>query len=179
MNDFRIREYLRKLERRLWIQGLADRETMQELESHLLEALESGLQQGLSPEEAEKNALERFGSVKEMSAMFEKERNSIMQRILLVIAVVAGLFFAYVDSRPTWDDTGILVGAILLTCGLISLLGFRRPWLLALAVGAWIPLRGILITHNFGSILALVIAFVGAYGGWIFRLGIRKTFHLA
>ena len=70
MNDFRIREYLRKLERRLWIQGLADRETMQELESHLLEAMESGLQQGLSPEEAEKNALERFGSVKEMSAMF-------------------------------------------------------------------------------------------------------------
>jgi len=179
MKDFRIREYLRKLERRLWIQGLADRETMEELESHLREATESGLQQGLSPEEAEKNALERFGSVKEMSAMFEKEKNSMMQRILLVIAVVAGLFFAYVDSRPTWDDTGILAGAILLMCGLISLFGFRRPWLLALAVGVWIPLRGILITHNFGSILALVIAFVGAYGGWIFRLGIRKTFHLA
>ncbi len=179
MKDFRIREYLRRLERRLWIQGLADRETMQEIESHLREAMESGLQRGLSPEEAEKNAVERFGSVKEMSAMFEKEGNPMMQRILLVIAVVAGLFFAYVDSRPTWDDTGILAGAILLTCGLISLLGFRRPWLLALAVGAWIPLRGIFITHNFGSILALVIAFVGAYGGWIFRLGIRKTFHLA
>ena len=179
MKDFRIREYLRRLERRLWIQGLADRETMQEIESHLREAMESGLQRGLSPEEAEKNAVERFGSVKEMSAMFEKEGNSMMQIILLVIAVIAGLFFAYVDSRPTWDDTGILAGAILLTCGLISLLGFRRPWLLALAVGAWIPLRGIFITHNFGSILALVIAFVGTYGGWIFRLGIRKKFHLA
>src|SRR5215208_768631 len=102
-----------------------------------------------------------------------------MQKILLAVAVIVGLFFAYVDSRPTWDDTGILAGAILLTCGLIALLGFQRPWLLALAVGAWIPLRGIFVTHNFGSILALIIALVGAYLGWGCRLGIRKTFHLA
>ena len=102
-----------------------------------------------------------------------------MQKILLAVAIIAGLFFAYVDSRPTWDDTGILAGAILLTCGLIALIGIQRPWLLALAVGAWIPLRGSLVTHNYGSILALIIAFVGAYAGWAFRLGIRKTFHLA
>jgi hypothetical protein len=99
-----------------------------------------------------------------------------MQKTLLVSALLAGLFFAYVDSRPTWDDTGVLAGAILLTCGLISVLGFKRPWLLALSVGAWIPLRGIFITHNFGSILALVIAFVGAYLGWMFRLRVGKTF---
>ena len=100
-----------------------------------------------------------------------------MQKILFVSALLAGLFFAYVDSRPTWDDTGILAGAILLTCGLISVLGFRHPWLLALSVGGWIPLRGIFITHNFGSILALIIAFLGAYLGWVFRLGLRKEFH--
>jgi len=179
MKDLRIQTYLRRLARRLWIQGLVDQDAMAEIESHLLEAIESGLQRGLSPEEAGTRALENFGSVKDVSAMFEKERNPMMQRILLVIAVLAGLFFAYVDSRPTWDDTGILAGAILLTGGLVSLLGFRRPWLLALALGAWIPLRGTLITHNFGSVLALVIAFVGAYGGWLFRLGIRKTLHLA
>jgi hypothetical protein len=67
----------------------------------------------------------------------------------------------------------------LLTCGLPALLGFQRPWLLAMLVGAWIPLRGIIITHNYGSILALIIAFIGAYGGWVVRLGIRKTFHTA
>ena len=102
-----------------------------------------------------------------------------MQKILIAVAVVAGLFFAYVDSRPAWDDTGVLAGAILLTCGLIALVGYRHPWLLALAVGAWIPLRGILITHNYGSILALVIAFVGAYAGWAVRLGLRKPFDSA
>ena len=99
----------------------------------------------------------------------------MMQKILLAIALVTGLFFAYVDALPNWDDTGILAGAILLTCGMVALIGIQRPWLLALVVGAWIPLRGILITHNYGSILALMIAFIGAYAGWAFRLGIRKA----
>jgi hypothetical protein len=101
-----------------------------------------------------------------------------MQKLLLAVAVVIGLLFVYVDSMPTWDDSGILAGAILLVCGLLALLGFQRPWLLALAVGGWIPLRGIFVTHNFGSILALLIAFVGAYLGWAFRLGIRNVLHI-
>lgn len=79
------------------------------------------------------------------------------------------------DSRPTWDDTGILVGVILLVSGLIALVGFQRPWLLALLVDAWIPLHGILISQNYGSIIALVIAFISAYAGW----GIRKAFYQA
>lgn len=99
-----------------------------------------------------------------------------MQKILLAVAALSGLFITYVDSLPTWDDTGITAGAILLLCGLIALLGFKRPWLLALLVGAWIPLYGLFVTHNFGSILALVIAFVGAYAGWVFRAGICKMF---
>ena len=102
-----------------------------------------------------------------------------MQKLLTFIALIAGLFFAYVDSRPTWDDTGVLAGAILLTCSLIALIGYSSPWLLALAVGIWIPLRGIFVTHNYASILALVIAFIGAYAGWAFRLGLRKSFDSA
>ena len=92
-----------------------------------------------------------------------------MQKVLALIALMAGLGFAYLDSRPTWDDTGILAGAVLLTTGLLALLGFRRPWLLALLVGGWIPLHGILISHNFGSIIALALAFMGAYAGWTLR----------
>jgi hypothetical protein len=102
-----------------------------------------------------------------------------MQKVLLTVAVVSGLFITYVDSRPTWDDTGITAGVILLVCGLIALLGYQPPWLLALAVGAWIPLYGILVTHNFGSIIALIIAFIGAYAGWAFRIGIRKVLNPA
>jgi len=100
-----------------------------------------------------------------------------MQKILLAIAVIAGLFFAYVDSRPTWDDTAITVVAVLLTSGLLALIGFQRPWLLALAIGLWIPLYEVLTTHVYASIVALVIAFIGAYGGWAVRLGINKSIH--
>ena len=102
-----------------------------------------------------------------------------MQKILIGIAALLGLFSLYVDTRPTWDDTGVLAGAILLVCGLIALVGYQRPWLLALAVGAWIPLYEILVSRNFGSVIALIIAFIGAYAGWAFRIGIRKTFKTA
>ena len=100
-----------------------------------------------------------------------------MQKILLAIAIMAGLFYAYVDSRPTWDDTGITVGVILLTCGILALIGFQRPWLLALAVGLWIPLYEITTSHTYASIIALVIAFIGAYGGWAVRMGFNKATH--
>lgn len=176
MKETHINHYLRKLQWELRLRGLFHSDTLAELESHLLESVEGGIRQGLSREQAEGKALERFGSVQVVVSTFERERINSMQKIFIAIAVIAGLFFAYVDSRPTWDDTGVLAGAILLTCGLIAVIGYQRPWLLALAVGAWIPLRGILITHNYGSILALVIAFVGAYGGWALRFGIRKTF---
>jgi hypothetical protein len=174
-----IQNYLSSLKRELWLQGLFNPESIEEIEGHLREAVESGLARGLSADEAERQAVERFGSVKVVSLAFEKERNNRMQYLLLGVAVLAGLFSAYVDSRPTWDDTGILAFGILIVSGLITLLGHRRPWLVALAIGLWIPLRGILITHNYGSILALVFAFAGAYGGWVVRLGLQKTFHPA
>ena len=179
MKDDRIRTYLRALERKLWLRGLSNPETMAELESHLLESVTEGLRSGLNVEEAQQQALERFGSVKVIANMFEKERMDLMQNLLLGIAVLAGLFFAYVDSRPTWDDTGILAGGLLLMSGLLTLLGHRKPWLIALAVGLWIPLHDIYLSHDFLLLLVLLFPLVGAYAGWAVRLGIRKTLHLA
>ena len=179
MREKNIQSYLRKLDNALWLRGLSNADTLAEVESHLLEAMERGIQNGLDQATAEKEALKRFGSVQVVASTFINERISPMQKILLAIAVMAGLFFAYVDSRPTWDDTGITVGAVLLTCGLLALIGYQRPWLLALAVGAWIPLYEIITTQAYASIFAVIIAFIGAYGGWVVRLGIRKTFHTA
>jgi hypothetical protein len=174
-----IESYLRDLERELRLNGLFNADLLAEVESHLFESVERGLRQGLSREAAEKESLKRFGSVKVVSSTFEKERITPMQKILLAVATISGLFITYVDSRPAWDDTGITAGVILLLCGLIALIGYQRPWLLALVVGAWIPLYGLFVTHNFASVLALIIAFVGAYAGWAFRMGIRKTFKTA
>jgi len=179
MKDDKIQTYLRALERKLWLRGLSNPETMAEVESHLLESVAEGLRSGLNFEEAQEQALERFGSVKVIANTFEKERMDLMQNLLLGIGVLAGLFFAYVDSRPTWDDTGILAGGLLLMSGLLTLLGHRKPWLIALAVGLWIPLHDIYLSHDFLLLLVLLFPLVGAYGGWAVRLGIRKTLHLA
>jgi hypothetical protein len=92
-----------------------------------------------------------------------------MQKILLTLALGFGGLITYMDSRPGWDDTGITAAAVFLTCGALGFLGPKRPWLWALAVGLWIPLQGILQTRNYGSLLALLIAFAGAYVG----MGIR------
>jgi hypothetical protein len=37
----------------------------------------------------------------------------------------------------------------------------------------------IFTTHDFMLLVILLIPFIGAYGGWLVRLGIRKTFHPA
>jgi len=179
MKENQIQIYLRKLKSQLWLRGIADRDDLAEIESHLMEAVERGLGQGLNLEEAESRALERFGSVKVVVSTFEKERKDVMQNILLAVAVLAGLFSAYVDASPNWDDTGILAGGLLLVSGLLTLLGHRKPWLIALAVGIWIPLHDIYLSHDFSLLLVLLFPLVGACGGWLARMGIRKTLHPA
>jgi hypothetical protein len=92
-----------------------------------------------------------------------------MQKMLVVVALGLGLAIAYVDSRPNWDDTVVTAVAILVSCGLLGAMGPKLPWLWALAVGLWIPLCGIVRAQNYGSLLALAVAFAGAYAGMALR----------
>lgn len=84
---------------------------------------------------------------------------------LLIPAAGLGLLVAWVDSRPSWDDAGITAGLILLTAALFGALRPTRPWVWGLAVGIWVPLLGIAAHSNFGSLLALAAALIGAYAG--------------
>ncbi len=102
-----------------------------------------------------------------------------MQKILLVIGLLTGLFLAYLDALPRWDDAGLLAGGLLLSGGLLALLGYRRPWLLAPAIGLWIPLHDIYLTHDFRMLIVLLFPLVGAYTGWALRRGIQQGFHPA
>jgi hypothetical protein len=89
-----------------------------------------------------------------------------MQKLLFALAFVAGGFITYVDTRPGWDDTGVTAGAIFLVCAVRGALGPKRPWLWALAVGLWIPVLGIAqVDRNYAALLALLVAFAGAYAG--------------
>jgi hypothetical protein len=83
----------------------------------------------------------------------------------LFIALLFGISIAYIDTGPHWDDTGITVLMILsasLFCGVLS---SKKTWLTALVIGIWIPAANILLSHHFGSLIALVPAFIGAYMG--------------
>src|SRR5258706_1812710 len=175
----KIGSYLSILKRSLWMRGMADAEILAEIESHLLEAVERQFHQASNAEEAEQRAIERLGSVRMIVGSFEKERIHTMNKVLLLVAILCGLFLAYVDSRPHWDDAGIAEGGLLISAGLVTLLGHPRPWLIGLAVGLWIPLLYIFRNQEFSMLLVLLIPLVGAYAGWGVRLGIRKTLHLA
>jgi hypothetical protein len=88
-----------------------------------------------------------------------------MPKVLLPAAPGLGLLIAYVDSRPNWDDPRITALALFAGCGLWGSLRPNRPWLWALAIGRWVPAFGIVSASNHGSLLALLVAFAGAYFG--------------
>lgn len=90
-------------------------------------------------------------------------------QITLLVALVFGWGLAYVDSRPNWDDTGVLALGIFLTCGILGAVFRDRPWSWAILVGIWIPGYQIFFNRNLESLLALAIAFGAAYLGAFFR----------
>jgi hypothetical protein len=91
--------------------------------------------------------------------------------LIAAAALASGAAIAWIDSRPTWDDTGITAGMLFVVSGLFGVAWPRHPWIWALLIGAWIPL--VAITHHQSpwSLLVLGFTFAGAYVGW----GIRKV----
>ncbi len=80
------------------------------------------------------------------------------------------------DSLPAWDDAGITALALFASAVLIGFFAKRRPWLFGLAIGTWLPLRGIIRAHDLRFLLVLLIPLVGAYCGWGMRRFARGTF---
>ncbi len=94
-----------------------------------------------------------------------------MSKLVFIIAVACGLFFAYVDSRPTFDDTGILAFGIVAVAAAFGFIWPVGVWRWALGIGVWIPLFSIPRTGELASLVAVAFAFAGAYLG----AGIRRS----
>ena len=90
-----------------------------------------------------------------------------------VVALVAGIAIAIVDSGPTWDDTGITVGLLFGAAAVTAAAAGTRPWLWALLVGAPLPIIEIANGGSTASLIALTFAAVGAGIGWGVRLALR------
>ena len=86
--------------------------------------------------------------------------------VLLVAAPAIGLLIGYVDSRPTWNDAGITVSLVLLASALAAGVSGRRPWLWALLIGGWVPLLELRGATGPASLVALVVAGMGACAGY-------------
>jgi hypothetical protein len=161
--------YLTTLRRELRRRGVLGSRFVEEVRGHILDATDAEERQGVPPEAAVDHALERFGPARAVAVEFATERSLIMQKTLFAVAIVLGLLIGYVDSRPTWDDTGITAGVLLITTAILGAVAPQRPWVWALCVGLWIPLFGISSSANYGSLIALAVAFVGAYSGMLVR----------
>jgi hypothetical protein len=101
-----------------------------------------------------------------------KEEGKLLRRIqfalLVLIALMLGALIFMVDSSPGWDDTGVSAFMILTASGLLGALHPQRAWVWALAVGTWVPLRGLILKRSEfepASVLAVGFALAGAYGG--------------
>ena len=86
--------------------------------------------------------------------------------IAAVVAIGLGLAIAWMDSRPGFDATAITAGSLLVTGGIAAFISRRRPWLWALAAGAWVPVFEIRDAAMLAPLAALVFAGVGAGIGW-------------
>jgi hypothetical protein len=98
--------------------------------------------------------------------------------LALIVAVVAGIGIASVDTRPGWDDTGITAG-LLAIAALVAVLiegsgRVVRVAAIAVLVGIWIPILEIAAPGTSGSLLAFVFSGVGAFIGWVVVRGLTR-----
>jgi len=70
---------------------------------------------------------------------------SLRTWLTILTSTSIGIALAYVESRPTWDDMGVLVAGIVFSAAAMGWVGSGFPWLIALAVGAWIPLHDVVV----------------------------------
>jgi hypothetical protein len=109
----------------------------------------------------------------------------VLPWICLVLALAGGIFAWWVDSRNDESQAAVLV--ILMVTFLLGFLLPARAWLWALITGACLPI-GYLLARTVGylpaspvepgwyaSFIALIPAFIGAYGGALARLLLKTA----
>ncbi len=83
------------------------------------------------------------------------------------IGFFVGLGIGYVDSRPTWDDTGITAGAVFLAAAVLAAVRPSVFWLTGLAVGLPVLAVNVVLHSNYGSAIAVGVSLVGSVLGYV------------
>jgi hypothetical protein len=88
---------------------------------------------------------------------------------VLVVALIIGCAIGYMDSRPTWDDTGITAGATVLSAAALTFGAPGRALFVALLLGFPVVVMNYVTSRRLDSWIVLVIALVGAGIGFALR----------
>ena len=91
MTSAALEEHLSRLERELRKRGLQHRRIVDEAREHLFDAVEDGLQRGLSVDAAESEALVRFGPPETVAAHFATKRHRMSNWLFFILTRLAGL----------------------------------------------------------------------------------------
>ena len=169
-----IDAYLKSLPGRLGLCPGNLEDVLDEVNDHLCEARDAALRAGVSADEAEARAILAFGEPAFVARRLTLRRSLRRALLLLPVALALGAGMAWIDSRPSWDDTGISAIAVFAVSGALALLEPNRPWLWALVIGGWFPAVEIASSGNWGAFMALAISCVGAFAGsWTRRAAAR------
>ena len=165
-------DYVRQLDRELRRRFARDDDFLDEVRAHLDDAIGRGQRDGLPLDEAQALAVAEFGAPALVAAAHTATRYRFVDRYLGVAAVGLGLAIAYLDALPTWDDTGVTAGLLLLGAALLGLVAPRRPWRWALLIGSWIPAHALLrapVPATLAMLLVILFPLAGAYAGTLLR----------
>src|SRR5204863_9035240 len=79
--------------------------------------------------------------------------------------VIIGFLIAKLDTSKNWNDTGVTAGLILIAAFIPGFLVPRFAWLCAIIIGGLIFSFNVALAGNYGSAVAILLAFTGAYLG--------------
>jgi hypothetical protein len=169
-----IRSYLAELSsRRSWRRVDAERLRF-EVADHLAEAAANYQRAGLAPEDAERRALERFGSIEELAREIDRMEGGLMSskasRTAVMVALISSATLVIVDVIASGSVTAgpllatAAVGAIALGVSVLAFAGIGGPAL----VRAW---RRAPVRIALWGLGALGLATLAGWGGAVERSG--------
>jgi hypothetical protein len=94
--------------------------------------------------------------------------------LIAALSLAVGCTIGFVDSRPTWDDTGITAGSIFLASLFLSAARPRSAWLTGLLIGVPVVAFNVALHGGFASAIAVVIALAGAGIGYLIGGAVTK-----
>jgi hypothetical protein len=97
------------------------------------------------------------------------KKTSLRFWIVFIASCIVGFILGRIDSSPKWDDTGIMVAAILFFSFLFGAIFPRYAWLWAIIIGSFILGFDIVFEHNYQSAFSIIFAMAGSYAGAFFR----------